>query len=177
MVQLKNGQYCTKRLREWMPLEPQPLEEEIMVKRRFYTCMKRDPRYKKRVTWIRKITRGMKITCTENAVVEYLGRFPTTVSMHGNSKKGSSSEYVRTSESVKNEIKNKVKCEQPRNVYSEVVLNNSVEAPRDLKQVQNFKHTNSKQQRELTTNRKNTADDVQALINMMNDHPCIQEVV
>ena len=31
-----------------MPLEPQPLEEEIMVMRRFYTCLKRDPRYKKK---------------------------------------------------------------------------------------------------------------------------------
>ena len=177
MVHLKNGQYCTKRLREWVPLEPQPLEEEIMVMRRFYTCLKREPQYKKRVTWIEKIAAGMEVTCTEKAVVEYLGQFPTTVSMHGNSKKGSSSEYVRTSESVKYEIKDKVKNEQPRNVYSEMVLNNSIEAPRDLKQVQNFKYANSKQQRGHTTNRKNTADDVQTLINMMNDHPYIQEVV
>ena len=84
---------------------------------------------------------------------------------------------MRTSESVKYEIKDKVKNEQPRNVYSEMVLNNSIEAPRDLKQVQNSKHANSKQQRGHTTNRKNTADDFQTFINMMNDHPYIQEVL
>ena len=177
MVQLKNGQYCTKRLGEWVPLEPQPLEEQIMVMRRFYTCLKRKPEYKKRVTWIETIGKGMNITCTDKAVVEYLGEFPTTVSMHGNSKKGSCSEYVRTSESVKSDIKDKVKNDQPRNVYSEMVLNNSMEAPRDLKQVQNFKQANTKQKRVHTANRKNTADDVQTLINMMNDNPYIQEII
>jgi hypothetical protein len=92
-------------------------------------CLKRKPEYKKRVTWIETIAKGMNITCTDKAVVEYLGEFPTTVSMHGNSKKGSRSEYVRTSESVKSDIKDKVKNDQPRNVYSEMVLDNSMEAP------------------------------------------------
>ena len=36
MVQLKNGKYGTKQLREWMPLEPQPLEEEVMIMRRLF---------------------------------------------------------------------------------------------------------------------------------------------
>ena len=97
--------------------------------------------------------------------------------MHGNSKKGSRSEYAKTSESVKSDIKDKVKNDQPRNVYSEMVLDNSMEAPRDLKQVQNFKHANTKQKRVHTANRKNTADDVQTLINMMNDNPYIQEII
>ena len=48
MVQLKNKQYCTKRLGEWVPLEPQPLEDEVMVMKRFYTCLKRKPEYKKK---------------------------------------------------------------------------------------------------------------------------------
>ena len=84
-----------------MPLEPQPLEEEVMVMRRFYTCLKRKPDYKKRVAWIEKVAKGMDITCTGKAVVEYVGTFPSTVSMHRNSKKGSCSEYVKTSESTK----------------------------------------------------------------------------
>ena len=117
------------------------------------------------------------MTCTEIVVVEYLGQLPTTVSMHRNSKKGSSSKYVRTSESVKYKIKDRVKNEQPINVYTEMVLDNLVEAPRDLKQVQNVKHANTKQERGPSTNRKNTVDNVQTLTNMMNDHPYIQEVV
>jgi hypothetical protein len=55
--------------------------------------------------------------------------------------------------------------------YCDMVLEDSMEAPRDLKQVQNFKHSNVKQQRPAT-NRKNTADDIQVLINTMNDN-CI----
>ena len=54
----------------------------------------------------------------------------------------------------------------------------SMEAPRDLKQVQNLKHdATAKQQRRPTINRKNTADDVQILINMMNDNPYLQKIV
>ena len=119
----------------------------------------------------------MNITCTGKAVVEYIGEFPANVSMHGNSKKGSCSEYVRTSKATKLKIMDKVKSDQPRNVYCEMVLENSMEAPRDLKQVQNFKQANAKEQRLPATNRKNTADDVQTLINMMNDNPYIQEIV
>ena len=79
MVQLKNKQYCTKRLGEWVPLEPQPLEDEVMVMKRFYTCLKRKPEYKKkRVTWIEKVAKEMDISCAGNAVVEYLGEFPKT---------------------------------------------------------------------------------------------------
>ena len=55
----------------------------------------------------------MDIACTGNAVVEYLGEFPKTVSMHGNSKKGGSNEYVRTSKKMKSKIINRVQNEQP----------------------------------------------------------------
>ena len=58
-----------------------------------------------------------------------------------------------------------------------MVLEDSMEAPRDLKQVQNFKHATAKQQKRPTIYRKNTADDVQVLINMMNDNPYLQEIV
>ena len=70
----------------------------------------------------------------------------------------------------------KVKNDQPKNVYCQMVLENSMETPRDLKQVQNFKQANAKDER-LPATRKNTADDIQTLINMMNDNPYIQEVV
>lgn len=58
-----------------------------------------------------------------------------------------------------------------------MVLENSMEAPRNLKQVQNFKQARAQENRVPGTNRKNTADDVQTVINMMNDNPFIQEIV
>ena len=177
MVNVKNGQYCTRQLGDWVPLVPQPHDEDMLVIRRFYSCLKRQTEYKKRVTWIEKSAKEMGITCMGRAVVEYLGKFPETPSMHGNSEKGSCSEYVRTSESTKSKMIEKVRNDQPQNVYSEMVLENSMEAPQDLKQVQNFKQTIAKQQHTPTKYRKNTADDIQTLINMMNKSPYIQEIV
>ena len=77
MVQLKNAQYCTKRLGEWVPLEPQPLEDEVMVMKRFYTCLKRKPEYKKRVTWIEEVAKQMDISCAGNMLwLNTLASFP-----------------------------------------------------------------------------------------------------
>ena len=92
-------------------------------------------------------------------MVEYLGTFPITASIHGNSKNGTSSEYVKITESVKSKIMEKIKTNQPRNVYCEIILENSIEAPRNLEQVQNAKYLTKKQQ-SSTENRKNTADDI-----------------
>ena len=101
VIEMKNGKYCTKIRKDWVPLEPQPLEDELMIMKRFYTSLKRKPDYKKRITWIEKMSSQMNVACHGKAVAEYLGVFPLTTSMHGNSKKGSGSEYVRTSESTR----------------------------------------------------------------------------
>ena len=119
----------------------------------------------------------MDATCQRRAVAEYLGTFPSHTAMHRNSKKGAGSEYVRTSEATKEKIKEKVACAPPRNVYSDMVLENSFDAPRNLKLVQNIKHKNERGKRNTENNRKNTADDIQTIINMMNEHPFIQEIV
>ena len=176
-IDMKNGKYCTMKLKDWVPLDPQPLEENVMVMKRFYTSLKRKPDYKKRVTWIEKVSSGLDITSQGKAVVEYLGVFPLTTTMHGNSKKGSSSEYVRTCDTTKKNINDRITDAPPRKVYSDMVLEDSVNAPRNLKQVQNMKHTKANLQRGPSIHRKNTADDVQTIMNMMNDHPFIQEIV
>ena len=119
----------------------------------------------------------MDATCQRRAVTKYLGTFPSHTAMHGNSKKGAGSEYVRTSEATKEKIKEKVACAPPRNVYTDMVLENSFDAPRNLKQVQNIKHNNERGKRNTENNRKNTADDIQTIINTMNEHPFIQEIV
>ena len=87
VIEMKNGKYCTKIRKDWVPLEPQPLEDELMIMKRFYTSLKRKPDYKKRITWIEKMSSQMNVACHGKAVAEYLGVFPLTTSMHGNSKK------------------------------------------------------------------------------------------
>lgn len=63
-----------------------------------------------------------------------------------------------------------------------MVLEDSANVPRDLKQVQNRKHLESKKKRRQMSNnadlenriRKNTADDRIALLNEVHEHPFIQ---
>ena len=143
--------------------------------KRFYAFLKRKPDYKKRVTWIEKVSLGMDITCQGKAVAEYIGVFTLTTSMHGNTKKGSSSEYVRTCENTTKRIIERITNTPQRNVYSDMVLEDCVNGPRNLKQVQNIKQANARKQwNKPGTNRKNTADDVQTIMDMMNEHPFIQ---
>ena len=137
VVEKKNGQYSTKRKNEWVPLEPQPVDNDIMIMRRFYTTLKRKTDYKKRVTWLEKASSTMGVTCMD-AIVEYLGTFPTTTSVHGNRKKGICSEYVRTSAATSAKISERVKNEPARNVYCDMVLDDSIDAPRNLKQVNKY---------------------------------------
>ncbi len=94
-IELKNGEYCTMKKKEWVPLEPQPHDEDVVIMRRYYATLKRKPDYKKRVTWFEKASSQMDATCQDRAIVEYLGVFPSVSSMHGNSTK---SKYIRTCE-------------------------------------------------------------------------------
>ena len=177
VIEMKNGQYSTKRQNEWVPLEPQPVDDDVMIMRRFYTSLKRKTDYKKRVTWIEKASSAVGVTCMGKAVVEYLGTFPSIISVHGNSKKGTGSEYVKTCATTKEKINDRIKNEPPRNVYCDMVLDDSMDAPRNLKQIQNFKQAQVRENKLPGTNRKNTADDVQTIMNMLNHHPFIQEIV
>ena len=64
-----------------------------------------------------------------------------------------------------------------------MILDDSLSAPRDLKQVQNTKHLEQKKKRGKVSKdpyqnrRKNTADDIITLINNVHDHPFIQEII
>ena len=175
----KSSQYCTRIKGQWVPLSPQPNDDDIVIMRRFYATLKRKEDFKKRVTWIEKTSSKMT-DCRDKAVVEYLGLFPETQSVHGNNKKAGN-EYVRTSETVKEKIATKVKQLGPRNVYSDMILDadDSLEVPRNLKQVQNMKHRIACEKRtgRGEEHRKNTADGLQTVFNMINDHPFVQEVL
>ena len=52
--------------------------------------------------------------------------------------KGICSEYVRTSAAVTEKINDRVKNEPARKVYCDMVLDDSMDAPRNLKQVNKY---------------------------------------
>lgn len=114
------------------------------------------------------------------AVVEYLGKFPKKGSAHGNRQKGDS-EYIRSSKKCRDELRNTVKENQPRKVYKNMVVDSVGApniAPRDVKQVKSMKYRVNCSDRP-GEHRRNTADDVQSVINMMmiHDNPYIQEII
>jgi hypothetical protein len=123
---------------------------------------------------LRKPLQQWALPAQVKLVVEYLGTFPSIISVHGISKKGTGSEYMRMCATTKEKINDRIKNEPPRNVYCDMVLDDSMDAPRNLKQIQNFKQAQARENKLPGTNRKNTADDVQTIMNMLNHHPFIQ---
>ena len=168
-VDKKDGKYMTTLRRQRVPLEPQPSEDSILILKRLYSELKRDSSYKRRISWIDTVD------LSSSLCIEYIGKFPDITTSHGNAK-SENNEYVRTQPQIKEKIKGYTKAAAPRDVYAKMLLEDSINAPRDLKQVQNVKYHNMKEERG-STHRKNTADDVQHLLTSIHDHPFIQQIV
>ena len=94
-VRQVSGNFCVRRTengkRLWRPLSPQPESANVVCVCSYYTCLKRAPAYRKRVSWI---VGGRPI-----ALVEYQGEPPTEHSVHGNAKT-TDHRYVRTQPQV-----------------------------------------------------------------------------
>ena len=84
MVTCRNEKFFNrKKVKDKMTvelIEPQPKLSDIVILQRYYTTLKIDSSYKKRISWLKSNT-------SENiAVIEYLSNFPGLVP-HGNSKR------------------------------------------------------------------------------------------
>jgi len=166
----QNDQYVTSVKNQRIPIDPQPDKSDVVILRRAYSKLKRCPSYQRRFSWVvSDIPKSI-------AYVEYIGEFPKTISLHGNNKSGHG-EYVRTTTEIIIGIKEKVSCQKSREIYTALALDDSMEAPRDLKQVQNFKYNEKKKARPRHNSATNNADDVQTLINMQHDHSFMKEIV
>ena len=99
-----------------------------MTLHRFYTTLKRQPDFKKGVTWFR--IPGNQDLSTR-AIVEYIGVVKQMESSHGNSKKDNEP-YKRTHPDVLQDAAQELKTQKPRQVYKEMVLKHEVNTPTDL---------------------------------------------
>ncbi|XP_076030215.1 uncharacterized protein LOC143018598 [Oratosquilla oratoria] len=155
-------------------LEPQPDETSIYSLRRFHATLQRDKGYKKRVSWIEG---GPTI-----ALVEYIGTFPTKRNFHGSCKR-SVGEYVKKGGAVKDAIVRAVKTgKAPRDIYQNMVLDDSDMAPRDRKQVENVKYALNKQERKESGkvgHQTNLVDEIVSLVRDISgcEHEFIKELV
>jgi hypothetical protein len=74
-------------------------------------------------------------------------------------------------------IKDKIKVQQPREVYTTLTLDGSNCALRDLKQIQNAKYQQKKETKPTNQKSANNSDGLQHLLSILGDHPYMQEVI
>ncbi len=180
----REGKWCREKQiekkRKFIPLEPQPQDDELLHVFRHYSKLKSPPPdhegdtpYSRRITWIS----ALALELPNIAIYEYVNKYPTGEAIHGNSRVQRN--YVRPLPEVMQEIKSKVQTGKPRKVYSEMLLNASdpMFAPGDKKQIENQRYIlNSKQN---PGKKSNVADHLeQVLQNLVHDkHSLVQSVL
>ncbi|MPC27400.1 hypothetical protein E2C01_020570 [Portunus trituberculatus] len=160
--------------------KPQPLAEDVVILKRSYTTLKCDATYKRRISWFENLPIKYKEK-SQIAVVEYLGCLPNSYSIHGNTWKTEAA-YKKTTPAVKEAIENGLTHgAKPFNLYSDQLLNNSHQCPRNLKQVYNIKQKVQREARKEAGkedgHRQNSADHIQAVMKMFGQNPYIQDIV
>ncbi|XP_046346407.1 uncharacterized protein LOC124126896 [Haliotis rufescens] len=172
-LEQKEGLYCVMKKSMRVPMAIQPPNSEVLIVKRYYNKLKRCADYHKRVTWIEQFPTGHAPVHPQVPIVEYTGKFPESCAIHGNSKK-STAEFVRTPDTVIEQIREEVKTQPARDVYNKHLQQGEQLAARDLKQVQNLKQSVRK---DKGTKRQNTADDLISIINSIHTNEFIQEII
>ena len=154
---------------EYVPLNPQPADNELLLLHRYYTPLKTDKNYKKRVSWV-----SDKI-----ALVEYIGKYPGPAP-HGNAKQ--KSEYIRTPHYVTLEMGELLKHSKPQNGYDKLTTKyDELSGPANHQQIYDKKSkVMAKERKEngFTYNRNNIADHIKEIESKVTDnHPFIRSVV
>ncbi|CAG2256893.1 unnamed protein product [Mytilus edulis] len=109
----KNDMYCFERQvkgkKTYIQYDPQP--KHVVTIHRYYTSLKREKTYKKRVSWFENLPDRFS-TLSHKAIIEYTAVCPRQGEPHSNSK-NSSQEYVRTDPKIIDEVKDRIQqyCE------------------------------------------------------------------
>jgi hypothetical protein len=170
----RNGKYCRERrratVRFYEPLDPQPMDSDVVRLISYYSTLAADPTYKRRITWIADAK-------VQIAVVEYEGKFPGRIA-HGNSS-NSDEHYTRTRPTTMQSMASSLPGKTPKQVYAEMVISNDEEAaPRNSKQVRNMKYRLNVNQRSSKCDARSTvADEVACVINMVRTDSFVRHVV
>ena len=126
--------------RRLVPFDPQPPKDKIVTMHRYYATLKLDSSYKRRIAWFEGLPEHLQNKIF-SAVIEYHGSFAGSTVPHGNAKQNEHP-YIRTDPVVLNNIKSAIKTQKPTDAYDALTKHDdSILYPRDLKQVQNIKHS------------------------------------
>jgi hypothetical protein len=164
---------ASEREKTFVPLDPQPEHDNVVTLTRYYTPLKRDKNFKKRVSTFNCFP--ARHSLRENvALVEYTGTYPKSSQTHGNAKHVSH-DYVRTHPDVIEEMHQAIQNKRSNiDIYKDMVLQNPEKAPRDLQQIRSKKFHDKKN---VTMGTSNIADQVLETLSMVNDHDFVQESV
>ena len=165
----------------YTPLEPQPSGHELLeVHRSYQTLVATDSesqQFKRKFTWVEKVPTAMAAISTEVAVVEYIGTFPARL-QHGNvKKKKENNVFIRTKDSVLQELKNRLKHETVKTVERNMneATKDDFQKQRNEKQLDNLKYSiNRKTKTASDTN--NAADHIVSVEEMTKNHPFVKTV-
>ena len=171
-VSYKNGVYVRKkqvnRKIVYVELSPQPTQ--IIVLNRYYTKLKRDPSYRRRISWLEG--NGSSV-----AIAEYIGSYPSTTSAHGNAKKNPGDDFRRTCPSTMKKVSELSKqSNYPRKIYKKLTMDDSFNGPRDIKQCQNIAYREKRKEKKSEGKKNNFADELLECMEMVDSHPFVQQV-
>ncbi|XP_064098155.1 uncharacterized protein LOC135209391 [Macrobrachium nipponense] len=168
-VVLKNEVYCWERTKQkktvYIPLEPQPDDDHVLVVHRRYVKHSLSSLYEKRVTWLEVQNNELDI-----AIYEYKGTFPGRAphkQSHGQS------EYIRTKPCIINTIKEKATTTKAKDIYNDCDI---INGPRNVKQVRDIIYQNKKEKNPTSTKQTTFADQMTLLEDLQVTTPFIQKI-
>ena len=171
----KGGQFGkeqqTLKTRIFVPSYPQP--QNVVTLHRYYALLKRDSRFRRRISFFSSLPGYDNSNIIFRAVVEYVGKFPDGFAPHENSK-STQREYIQTKHSVLKNVQKEVQCGKvTSDIFRKMKLKNSFNSPRDFNEVRN-----GKQKIKTKTEAKpNVADEYLEVLSMINKNEIIQEVI
>ncbi|KAK3101791.1 hypothetical protein FSP39_006376 [Pinctada imbricata] len=171
LIFLRKGEYHfqkkVKGKMTYVKISPQPSPSKLTTLQRYYTSLKKDKTYKKRVT--RLLNDDSCFT-----ICEYIGKFPG-LSSHGNTKIGET-EYLRIPTNVMEEMSTLLKQKTPLEVYNDLTIkHDELSGPKNKQQVRDKKKNDKKKTK--THIGKNIADHMAEIDNLVTQNDSIVKSV
>ena len=164
--EVKNGKYSVKKRSDgktlWIPVEPQPTDENLLTLSKYYATLKENPTFQKHVTFLCKSPDPSLVNI---ALFEYKGQQPANT------------RFVRTNPKTVDKIKEKLKHKKAKDIYSDLRKDDSLNCARDFQSIRNQKYEQKKKEKQTRANRVNIADEILEVLGMVNDHPFVQTII
>ena len=172
-LSFKDGVYYTERqvskTRIYEKVEPQPIK--VFTLSRYYTNLKRCPKYKRRIS---RLEYADDEDSNTFAIAEYIGEYPDDIAAHGNARHQDTL-YTRTKPEILEKVMSLTEGRTPREVYKSMVLDNSFEEPKDFKQGRNVKYNKLKKRDSGTGYKSNLADEVLECLSLVDSSEYVQQ--